>query len=72
MDPICASFFFLRADEYLRQDDATNDFTRALILVPTKELAEQVTSFLKKVVHYCDKDVIAINVASGTTAHLQR
>lgn len=53
------------------QDDV-NNFTRALILVPTRELAEQVTVFLKGVVRYCDKDVVVINVASSTTAHLQR
>ncbi|KAF7770611.1 hypothetical protein Agabi119p4_6585 [Agaricus bisporus var. burnettii] len=46
--------------------------TKALILVPTRELAEQVTSFLKGATKYCDKDVVVINVASGTTAHLQR
>jgi superfamily II DNA/RNA helicase len=60
----------------LNQDDSSgglnSNFTRALILVPTRELAEQVTAFLRSVVRYCDKDVVAINVASGTTAHLQR
>ncbi|KXN89391.1 ATP-dependent RNA helicase dbp9 [Leucoagaricus sp. SymC.cos] len=50
----------------------TSDVTRALILVPTRELAEQITAFLRGVVRYCDKDVVVINVASGTTAHLQR
>ncbi|KAJ3563792.1 hypothetical protein NP233_g8707 [Leucocoprinus birnbaumii] len=49
-----------------------NNVTRGLILVPTRELAEQVTAFLRGLVRYCDKDIVVINVASGTTAHLQR
>jgi ATP-dependent RNA helicase DDX56/DBP9 len=58
----------------LSQEDSrdANNTTRALVLVPTKELAEQVTTFLRSVVRYCDKDVVAVNVASETTAHLQR
>ncbi|KAF5362527.1 hypothetical protein D9756_002540 [Leucocoprinus leucothites] len=50
----------------------TKSVTRALVLVPTRELAEQVTVFLRGIVRYCDKDVVIINIASGTTAHLQR
>ena len=45
---------------------------RGLILVPTRELAEQVATFLRSVVRYCEKDVVVINITSGTTTHLQR
>lgn len=46
--------------------------TRALILVPTRELSEQVFTYLKGLLAYCDKEVNVSNVASGTASHLQR
>lgn len=46
--------------------------TRSLILVPTRELSEQVFGHLQSLLTYCDKDVIVSNVASGTASHLQR
>ncbi|KAI0271752.1 P-loop containing nucleoside triphosphate hydrolase protein [Russula aff. rugulosa BPL654] len=46
--------------------------TRALILVPTRELAEQVLDHLKGLVKYCESDVSIVNVAGGVTAQLQR
>lgn len=46
--------------------------TRGLVLVPTKELAEQVTQHLKRLTVYLDQEVTLANAASGTTAHLQR
>ncbi|KAL1755790.1 DEAD-domain-containing protein [Schizophyllum commune] len=46
--------------------------TRALILVPTRELAEQVNGHLRKLLAYCEGEVSVINVASGNTAGLQR
>ncbi|KAK7687638.1 hypothetical protein QCA50_008853 [Cerrena zonata] len=46
--------------------------TRALVLVPTRELSEQVTSHLRSIIKYCDKDVNICNVCSGTNNHLQR
>ncbi|CAK5283331.1 unnamed protein product [Mycena citricolor] len=46
--------------------------TRALILVPTRELAEQVSVYLKSLVVYCENQVSISNVASGVTTHLQR
>ncbi|CAL1715452.1 unnamed protein product [Somion occarium] len=46
--------------------------TRALILVPTRELSEQVTAHLRSIITYCDKDVSICNVCSGTINHLQR
>ncbi|KAJ7186685.1 DEAD-domain-containing protein [Mycena filopes] len=46
--------------------------TRALILVPTRELSEQVASYLRGLLAYCEDEVVISNVASGTTTHLQR
>ncbi|KAJ7210448.1 ATP-dependent RNA helicase dbp9 [Mycena pura] len=46
--------------------------TRALILVPTRELAEQVSAYLRGLLAYCEDEVLISNVASGTTTHLQR
>ncbi|KAJ6582054.1 P-loop containing nucleoside triphosphate hydrolase protein [Mycena capillaripes] len=46
--------------------------TRALILVPTRELSEQVSTYLKGLLAYCEDEVAISNVAAGTTTHLQR
>ncbi|KAF8213827.1 ATP-dependent RNA helicase dbp9 [Mycena galopus ATCC 62051] len=46
--------------------------TRALILVPTRELSEQVSAYLKGLLAYCEDEVAISNVAAGTTTHLQR
>jgi ATP-dependent RNA helicase DDX56/DBP9 len=43
-----------------------------LILVPTRELSEQLTAYLQGLLGYCDKEIVLANVASGTTTHLQR
>ncbi|KAF8347774.1 P-loop containing nucleoside triphosphate hydrolase protein [Amanita rubescens] len=46
--------------------------TRVLILVPTRELAEQVYTYLTKLLVYCEKEILVSNVASGTPNHVQR
>ena len=46
--------------------------TRGLVLVPTRELSEQVTQHLKQLTAYMDQEITLANAASGTTAHLQR
>lgn len=56
----------------LSAEDENRQVTRALILVPTRELSEQVSTYLKGLLKYCDRDVTISNVASGTTSHLQR
>lgn len=56
----------------LNLEDEKRQATRALILVPTRELAEQVSAYLRGLLVYCDTDVSISNVASGTTTHLQR
>lgn len=52
--------------------DPSYQVTRALILVPTRELSEQVHSCLQSLLTYCDKEVAISNVASGTASHIQR
>ncbi|KAG9312818.1 P-loop containing nucleoside triphosphate hydrolase protein [Chiua virens] len=52
--------------------DASYRVTRALILVPTRELSEQVHSCLRSLLAYCDKEVAISNVASGAASHIQR
>lgn len=42
-----------------------------MILVPTRELAEQVTGQLKKLGKYCEEVAIA-NLAGGGTNHLNK
>ena len=64
----------LTVDGWICSQDGGEDpkSTRGLILVPTKELAEQVTQYLKQLTIYLDQAVTLANAASGTTAHLQR
>lgn len=52
--------------------DSSYRVTRALILVPTRELSEQVHSCLRSLSAYCDKEVAISNVASGAASHVQR
>jgi ATP-dependent RNA helicase DDX56/DBP9 len=67
-----ASNLFPLAGQSLELSDPDRQQTRALILVPTRELAEQVTRTLKGLVTYCDKEVLVANVAGGASAQLQR
>ena len=53
-------------------EDPSRQAIRALILVPTKELAEQVVRQLRGLLAYCEKEVAVANLASGTVGHLQR
>jgi ATP-dependent RNA helicase DDX56/DBP9 len=53
-------------------EDDSRQCTRALILVPTRELAEQALGHLRGLVRYCESDVSVVNVAGGVTAQLQR
>ncbi|EIN09662.1 ATP-dependent RNA helicase dbp9 [Punctularia strigosozonata HHB-11173 SS5] len=55
-----------------QQSAPTDKHTHALILVPTRELAEQVSSHLRALLAYCENEVIVSNVASGATSHLQK
>ncbi|KAF8967708.1 P-loop containing nucleoside triphosphate hydrolase protein [Flammula alnicola] len=55
----------LSAKSTLAPEDENRQVTRALILVPTRELSEQVSTSLKGLLAYCDKEVTTSNVASG-------
>jgi ATP-dependent RNA helicase DDX56/DBP9 len=45
---------------------------RAVILVPTRELADQVTKYLKGLLAYCNKDIKAVNIAGGASGYIQK
>lgn len=62
----------LSAKSGLDEEDQRRRATRALILVPTRELSEQVSTYMRGLLAYCDKDIIYSNLATGTTTHLQR
>ena len=49
-----------------------HNLTRALILVPTRELSEQVSGHLRSLLSYCEDDVTVANDSTGTTSHLQK
>ncbi|KIJ20692.1 hypothetical protein PAXINDRAFT_160225 [Paxillus involutus ATCC 200175] len=62
----------LPALQNLSSVDPSYQITRALILVPTRELSEQVNTCLQGLLTYCDREVTISNAASGTAVHLQR
>ncbi|CAG8612774.1 16282_t:CDS:2, partial [Racocetra persica] len=45
---------------------------RSLILVPTRELAEQVTKHINGFLIYCSKEIKVVNIANATPVQLQR
>ncbi|KAJ1718200.1 ATP-dependent DNA/RNA helicase, partial [Coemansia erecta] len=45
--------------------------TRALILVPTRELAEQVTKYIADLTKYCGKEISHVNIATNSPMHIQ-
>ncbi|KAG6854245.1 hypothetical protein C0991_008938 [Blastosporella zonata] len=62
----------LSAKSSLPAEDPSRQATRALILVPTRELSEQVSAYLRGLLAYCESDVTISNMSTGTTTHLQR
>ncbi|KAF9266094.1 DEAD-domain-containing protein [Marasmius fiardii PR-910] len=62
----------LKAKESSEKDDSSRQVTRALVLVPTRELVEQISVFLRGLTKYCE-DLIAVNnVVSASMSSLQR
>lgn len=53
--------------ESILQEQATSSGNRAIVLVPSRELAEQVTKLFKKLTVYCTKNVGVVNVAQNTS-----
>ncbi|KAJ3771727.1 ATP-dependent RNA helicase dbp9 [Lentinula raphanica] len=62
----------LDSEDLPNQSQTQAQATRALILVPTRELAEQVTSYMKGLCKYCEDSVGVVNAAGATSGHLQR
>ncbi|CAG8616133.1 9885_t:CDS:10 [Paraglomus occultum] len=60
----------LKAKENANYDSSSA--TRALILVPTRELAEQVTKQVNKMLIYCSKKLKIVNVAGNMPVQLQK
>ncbi|RCH92056.1 ATP-dependent DNA/RNA helicase [Rhizopus stolonifer] len=56
----------------IKQDLEAKPAIRALILVPTRELAEQVTNHLNKLLVYANQLVKVVNLAGQMSAQLQR
>ncbi|KAL5492195.1 DBP9 [Sanghuangporus weigelae] len=54
------------AESHARQE------VRALILVPTKELADQVAKHLRQLLAYCENVITIANLTSSESTHLQR
>ena len=57
---------------FIRQNNALERATRALVLVPTRELSEQVHNHLKSLTRYCEEEVRLANVCAGTSNNIQR
>lgn len=53
-------------------DDVSAQVIRAMVLVPTKELAEQVSRQLAGLLGYCEKEVSVMNLLAGSASHVQR
>ncbi|KAH9987765.1 P-loop containing nucleoside triphosphate hydrolase protein [Russula compacta] len=68
--PLVQKLLNAKADPALEDD--SRQCTRALILVPTRELAEQALGHLRGLVKYCESDISLVNVAGGVTTQLQR
>ncbi|KAG2150290.1 DEAD-domain-containing protein [Suillus bovinus] len=62
----------LSAKSSLSASDDAYQVTRAVILIPTRELSEQVTACLQSLLTYCEKEIIVMNSATGSSTHLQR
>ncbi|KAI0675927.1 DEAD-domain-containing protein [Trametes maxima] len=62
----------LNAKTGIATDDSRRQGTRALVLVPTRELAEQVSAHLRSLLSYCEGEITVANVSAGSTAHLQK
>ncbi|KAI9592132.1 P-loop containing nucleoside triphosphate hydrolase protein [Syncephalis fuscata] len=68
--PTCHKILQVKSE--LTASDESLQVTRALILVPTRELAEQVTSQLGRLLMYCSKQVRVVNLAGQTSVEVQR
>ncbi|CAB4401542.1 uncharacterized protein OCT59_023324 [Rhizophagus irregularis] len=58
--------------EALPESSSERITTRSIILVPTRELAVQITKFLSDLLIYCSKDVKVANLAGNIPVQLQK
>ncbi|KAG2172235.1 hypothetical protein INT43_004776 [Umbelopsis isabellina] len=62
----------IQLKEAFNVTDEARQATRALILVPTRELAEQVTDHVKKLLLYCSQDIKVANIAGNVAPQFQK
>ncbi|KAJ1675949.1 ATP-dependent DNA/RNA helicase [Spiromyces aspiralis] len=62
----------LRTKQGVPLTDPKRNATRALILVPTKELAEQVAKYIKDLTQFCAKELSVVNIANNAPLHMQK
>ena len=55
-----------------KEESPAEKATRAFILVPTKELAEQVLKMTEKLALFCGKSIRAVNIAHNVSEQVQR
>ncbi|KAJ1938043.1 ATP-dependent DNA/RNA helicase, partial [Linderina pennispora] len=61
----------LQAKDELSVNSEERKRTRSLILVPTRELAEQVSKYIADLSKFCGKDITAVNIATNAALHIQ-
>ncbi|KAJ1959195.1 ATP-dependent DNA/RNA helicase, partial [Dipsacomyces acuminosporus] len=61
----------LDAKDNLAINSSDRKKTRSLILVPTRELAEQVTKYIVDLTRFCGKEISTLNIANNSPLHIQ-
>ncbi|KAJ1642033.1 ATP-dependent DNA/RNA helicase [Coemansia asiatica] len=61
----------LLAKEALPVNSSERKQIRALILVPTRELAEQVNKYIADLTRFCGKEINFVNIATNSPLHIQ-
>lgn len=56
----------------MSSEDLSAQVTRALVLVPTRELSEQVYAHLIGLLKYCEKEVAVANASTASSTQLQK
>ncbi|KAH9931971.1 P-loop containing nucleoside triphosphate hydrolase protein [Fomitopsis serialis] len=62
----------LNAKAGIPAEASSRQATRALILVPTRELSEQVYTHLNALLAYCEKEVTVANASTASSTQLQK
>ncbi|KAH9840288.1 DEAD-domain-containing protein [Rhodofomes roseus] len=62
----------LNAKAGIPHEDSSRQATRALILVPTRELSEQVYGHLNGLLAYCEKEITVANASTASSTQLQK